>query len=72
MTQDKMKQDYNKSLFATKPVDYWVITAERGKKHRVVLFDNGSYECSCPAQKECYGIKQVKEWHENEKKGYEY
>jgi hypothetical protein len=72
MTQDKMKQDYNKSLFATKPIDYWVITADRGKKHRVALMNDGSFSCSCFAKNKCFGIKQVEVWQEAEKKDYQY
>jgi hypothetical protein len=63
---------YNKTILPTKPVDYWVITAEQGKKHRVALMNDGSFSCSCFAKKTCYGIKQVKAWQEAEKKGYQF
>lgn len=67
-----MKQAYNQSFFANKVVDYWIITADRGKKHRVVLMDNNQLSCSCSAKKECYGIKKVREWQNNESKGYQF
>ena len=64
--------NYNKSFFANRIVDTWLIYSETKKRHKVELADNGTYFCSCFAKNECFGIKQAKAWQEAEKKGYQY
>lgn len=63
--------DYNKSFFANKPVDSWLIpNRNTGKKYLVELMDNGEYRCACHSKSTCQHIRDAIEWQENEKKGY--